>query len=426
MNLYMKESILHYVWLNKLFYASDLRTTDGECVEVLNVGKLNTDAGPDFFNAKIKITDTLWAGNVEIHTRSSDWSRHKHLINKAYDNVVLHVVADADTEVFRTNGTKIPQMVLKYPQEINENYESLLASQKWILCEDKINEVPKIFINTWKSALLAERLAQKTETIQNLLTNSINSWEDAFYVTIAQNFGFGTNSQAFSLLAKSLPQSILAKHKDNLMQIEALLFGQSGLLPDNQADNYVSQLKTEYAFLQKKYNLTPLEASQWKLLRLRPDNFPQVRIAQFAALVQKSSKLFSKVLENHDIKSLRTLFACEPSDFWTTHYTFERKSAKKTKNLSRQTIDILLINTVIPMLFAYAEKRKNQSLKDEVLELLEQIPAEKNAVVAHWTAIGLLSQSAFDTQALLQLKNNYCADKKCLHCRIGHKILARK
>jgi hypothetical protein len=344
------------------------------------------------------------------------------------------VVAIPDEEIFRTNGTKIPQIVLKYPQSINENYENLLASQKWIPCEDKIGEVPEIFINSWKTALHAERLAQKTETIQTLLTNSINSWEDAFYVVVARNFGFGTNAQAFEALAKSLPQSILAKHKDNLLQIEALLFGQSGLLPENQAnknidnytDNYIGQLKTEYSFLQKKYNLTPIDGSQWKLLRLRPYNFPQVRVAQFAALVQNSSKLFSKILENHDINSLRTLFSCEPSDFWKTHYTFEHESTEKTKKISPQTIDILLINTVVPVLFAYAEKRKNQTLKDDALALLEQIPAEKNATVLHWTAVGITAQSAFDTQALLQLKNNYCAEKKCLHCRIGHKILARK
>ncbi|MCL1868438.1 MAG: DUF2851 family protein [Paludibacter sp.] len=420
------EALLHYVWQNKLFYVNNLTTIDGVPVEVINVGKINTDAGPDFFNAKIKIGDTLWAGNVEIHTHASDWKKHNHQANRTYDNVVLHVVIDADAETFRTNGTKIPQMVLKFPNEILQNYTQLFVEKRQIFCENRIKEVPEIVINSWKTALLTERLQQKTAAIFEILFQNKNNWEDTFYTILARNFGFGTNSEPFEQLAKSLPQNILAKHKDNLLQIEALLFGQAGLLPTQNADMYAITLKKEYDFLAQKYNLKAIDSSQWKLLRLRPDNFPHVRIAQFAVLVVQSSKLFSKIVEMPDIAHLRKMFACEPSEFWQTHYRFENLSKRKSKRMSRQSIDILLINTVAPVLFAYAEKRKNDALKNIAFEILEQLPPEKNAVVSYWNTIGVAAHSACDSQALLQLKKHYCDLKKCLHCSIGHKIIAKR
>src|SRR5665647_1107835 len=316
----MKESILHYVWQHKLFTSHDLFTTDGEQVEVIDVGKYNTDAGPDFFNAKIRIGETLWAGNLEIHTRSSDWEKHNHHVDKAYDSVILHVVDAADKDVYRIDGERIPQMILVYPKHIETNYEQLINEQKWIPCADKIRSVPSIFIQSWKNALLTERLEQKMQTISDLLIEKNQHWEEAFYITLARNFGFGTNSQAFEGLAKSLPLSALGKHKDNQFQLEALLFGQAGLLTEDAVDEYASRLKQEYEFLRAKFSLQPLSDSQWKLLRLRPDNFPHVRIAQFAALIHSSSKLFSKIVENPNIDYLRTVFACEPSAYWQTHY----------------------------------------------------------------------------------------------------------
>lgn len=422
----MKESILHYVWQNKLFFTDNIHTTDNVSVEVIDVGKPNFDAGPDFFNSKIRIGDTVWAGNVEIHTNASDWNKHEHQTDKAYDNVILHVVANVDVDVFRTSGEKISQLVLKYPSYINDNYERLISEQKWIPCEDRIAEVPTVFIENWKSALLTERLEQKTASIKTLLANNRQNWEDAFYVVLARNFGFNTNSQAFEQLAKSLPLSILAKHKDQLLQIEALLFGQSGLLPDGTSDQYTVFLKREYDFLRVKYALAPLDKSIWKLLRLRPDNFPQIRIAQFAGLIYQSAKLFSKIIEKPEIKYLRTLFSCETSEYWETHYTFERTSTVRTKKMSRQTVDILLINTVVPFLFCYGESKQNQTLRETAISLLEQIPSEKNIIISKWRQIGVTSQSAYDSQALLQLKKHYCDDKKCLWCRIGHKIVAKK
>jgi len=419
----MKESILHYVWQHKLFTAHDLSTTNGELVEVIDVGQYNTDAGPDFFNAKIRIGDTLWAGNVEIHTRSTDWNKHNHQLDKAYDSVILHVVDFADVDVYRIDGAQIPQLKLVYPKYIETNYEKLKSEQKWIPCEDKIGLVPDIFIQSWKTALLTERLESKMLAITNLLSENNQHWEETFYITLARNFGFGTNSQAFESMAKSIPLSVLGKHKDQLFQLEALLFGQAGLLNEGIMDEYTAKLKLEYEFLRSKFALQPIEASQWKLLRLRPDNFPHVRIAQFAALIHSSSKLFSKMVDNPNVDYLKSIFACKPSSYWQTHYLFAHESAKKSKNLGNQSINGILINTVVPFLFCYAHQKNIQDMKDKALQILEQIPGERNAIVSGWQELGLTTESAYDSQALLQLKKQYCDEKKCLRCRIGHKVL---
>jgi hypothetical protein len=422
----MKESILHYIWQNKLFTAHDLRTTAGESVEVIDIGRFNTNAGPDFFNAKIKIADTLWAGNVEIHSHSADWRKHNHQDDKAYDSVILHVVAEVGEDVYRVDGERIPQLKLIFPALIETNYEQLISEQKWIPCADKIGLVPDIFIQSWKNALLTERLEQKMQAIEQLLSDNNQHWEEAFYITLARNFGFGTNNQAFESLAKSLPMSVLGKHKDSLFQLEALLFGQSGLLQNTETGEYVTKLRKEYQFLQAKFELLPITGSQWKLLRLRPDNFPYIRIAQFAALIHTSSKLFSKIVENPNIDYLKQLFQCETSDYWKTHYLFSSESPEKSKKLGNQSINTILINTVVPFMFCYASQKGNEELKESALQLLEKIPAERNSIITGWQNLGILSESAFDSQALIQLKKQYCDEKKCLRCRIGHKVLTLK
>lgn len=419
----MKESILHYIWQQKLFNRHELKTCTGETVEVIDTGRLNTDAGPDFFNAKIKIADTVWAGNIEIHTRASDWHKHNHQNDKSYDNVILHVVKLADMEVQRTTGEQIPQMELIYPADIECRYEELIATQKWIPCADKISDVPDIFIQSWKNALLTERLEQKMKAIQQLLDENNQHWEETFYIILARSFGFNTNSHAFEKLAMSLPLSVIGKHKNDLFQIEALLFGQSGLLNGDFNDDYSIKLRKEYHFLQSKFNLKPIQVESWKLLRLRPDNFPHIRIAQFAALIHHSSKLFSKIIENPDISYLNEIFKTEPSQYWKTHYLFGNESAPKMKKLGMNSIHSLIINTVVPFLFCYAYQKNNQDLKDKALSLLEKIPAEKNAVINGWKNTGIIIQTAYDSQAFLQLKKLYCDEKKCLRCRIGHKVL---
>jgi len=419
----MKESILHYVWQNRLFTDHDLKTTDGEKLDVIDVGRINTDGGPDFFNAKIRIGKTLWAGNVEIHTCSTEWYRHNHQSDKAYDSVILHVVLHADCDIYRGDGDNIPQLELDYPARIETNYDLLLSEQKWIPCSDKINLVPSIFIQSWKSALLTERLEQKMNSIEQLLLENNQYWEDAFYITLARSFGFGTNSQAFESLAKSLSISVLGKHKDDLLQLEALLFGQAGLLNPDKQDDYCIKLKREYDFLRVKYGLNPLACSQWKLLRLRPDNFPHVRIAQFAALIHTSTKLFSKIVEDPEIESLRKLFETKPSQYWESRYLFTNESTLHVKKLGAQSINGIIINTVVPFLFCYANHKNNEVLKSKALQMLEKIQAEKNAILTGWNRLGINAENAFDSQALIQLKKQYCDEKKCLRCRIGHKVL---
>lgn len=420
----MKESILHYVWQFRLFSMQEMKTTDGQPVEVIDVGRPNTDAGPDFFNAKIKIGDTRWAGNVEIHSQSSDWQKHGHEKDKAYDNVILHVVGRADADVSRTNGELIPQLELAVPEHIRQNYSELLAAKKWIPCEDKISEIQPFWISSWKNALLFERLERKSLDIELLLEQTANHWEEAFYISLARSFGFGTNSQAFEMLAKSLPVNLLAKHKDDLKLLEAMLFGQAGLLEEESADEYQEFLKEEYFFLRSKYRLMPIDASNWKLLRLRPDNFPHIRLAQFASLVHGSAKLFSKILAADKIEDLRKLFVVEVSDYWKNHYLFGTESPFSKKQIGKSSIDILIINTVVPFLFTHAEKFGG--IPEKAIEVLEKIPAENNSIVKKWNELGFLSENAFDSQAYLQLKKNYCDEKKCLQCRVGHKLLSRK
>ena len=422
----MKESILHYVWQNKLFTSHDLHTTDGEKLEVVDVGRKNTDGGPDFFNAKIRIGETLWAGNVEIHTSSSEWYRHNHHIDRTYDTVILHVVLQADAEVNRGDGERIPQLVLVYPAQIDLNYEQLFSEQKWIPCSDKIGLVPTIFIQSWKCALLTERLEQKMNSIEKLLIENNQHWKEAFYITLARNFGFGTNSQAFESLAKSISISVLGKHKDNIIQLEALLFGQAGLLNPEESDQYSIDLKKEYDFLKIKYGLQPIDGSQWKLLRLRPDNFPHVRIAQFAGLIHASTKLFSKIVENPEIEFMEKLFESEPSAYWNTSYLFAHKSTLHIKKLGVQSIYGIIINTIVPFLFCFANYKNNEELKIKALQLLEKVPAENNSIVSGWHKLGMETENAYDTQALIQLKKLYCDEKNCLRCRIGHKVLTLK
>ncbi|MDR3706153.1 MAG: DUF2851 family protein [Paludibacteraceae bacterium] len=424
----MNEKFLHYIWQNKLFEAHSLQTIDGKKVDVIDVGRLNTDAGPDFFNAKLKIDDTLWAGNVEIHRNASDWIKHKHHTDKVYDSVILHVVQHDDAPIYRLNGELIPQIMLHYPTEIEQRYESLLANQKWIACEEKLKQVDSLFIDSWLTACLTERLSQKTEVIFNLLVQNKNNWEEAFYITLARNFGFGTNSDTFERLAKLLPLSYLGKHKDNLFQIEALLFGQSGLLfsSKKEPDEYQLSLEKEYRFLQAKFELKPIDGSLWKMLRLRPTNFPHVRLAQFASLIHNSSKLFSKIIENPEFELIEPLFECNPSEYWTTHYLFGEESTPRGKKLGKSAIHVILINTVVPFIFCYGKSKQNEELQETALNLLEKIPAERNSVIAGWQVAGITASSAFDSQSLLQLKKCYCDEKKCLQCRIGHKVLSRK
>ncbi len=424
--IYMPEEFLQYIWENRLFYNESLNSTSGEIIEIIKPGKRNHDAGPDFFNAKIRIEETTWAGNVEIHVKASDWNKHRHQNDKAYDNVILHVVEDADTEITRTNGETIPTLVLKYPNHLAKNYRQLLEAKTWIPCENQFHKIDPIVLQLGFNRLMIERLESKTEEILLRLKQNNNNWNETFYQMLARMFGFKVNAVPFELLAKSLPTNVLGKHRDNLFQLEALLFGNAGLLNSQLlGDTYFLQLREEFSFLYKKYNLKPIDGHLWKFLRLRPVNFPTVRIAQLAALMHDTESLLSKILETNDIEQLKQYFKVKASVYWDSHYNFNKKSKRKTeKELGDSSAQILIINVVIPFLFVYGDKQNKPHLKNRALDFLEQLPSESNSIIRKWEKLGINSRSAFESQALLQLKNHYCEAKKCLNCHIGVKLVS--
>ncbi len=421
----MPEEFLQYIWENRLFTHENQQTANGEPLEIINVGKRNTDSGPDFFNARVKIDSTVWVGNIEIHRFASDWGRHNHNTDDAYNNVILHVAEVFDKPVYRNNGEEIPAMVLKYPAALKTNYQKLLDAKTWIACQSQFHKIDPIILQLGFNRLMIERLEEKTTEILNRLQQNNNDWNETFYQELARMFGFKVNAIPFEMLAKSLPVGILAKHKSSLFQLEALLFGNSGLLNEQLlGDDYYINLRNEYSFLYKKYQLKGIESHLWKFMRLRPGNFPTIRISQFAALIHKSHGLFSKILEIESLEELKKLFEVQASEYWNSHYSFNKNSVRNSvKELGENSINTLIINIVIPFLFVYGEKQNKESLKNRSLEFLEQLPAEENSVIEKWKSLGVEARSAFESQALLQLKNKYCELKKCLNCQIGVKLV---
>jgi hypothetical protein len=421
----MTEDFLHYLWKFKLINTQKLKSTSEEHLEILKPGEHNTDSGPDFFNAKIKIGNTVWVGNIEIHTHASDWEKHNHTNDKAYNNVILHVVHVADKQIERNNGEAITTLELKnrFDEKLYVNYLNFKNSSDWIPCAKHIPKTPPLILNATIDKLLAERLERKSKSILESLALNKNNWEETFYHHLARNFGFKTNAEPFELLAKSTPLTVLAKHKSSLLQIEALLFGQAGFLNEHFEDKYLQALQNEYVLLKHKFKLSAIEKHLWKFLRLYPANFPTIRIAQFANLIYNSSHLFSKIIEAETIEKIQKLFNSETSEYWQTHYTFEKQTIKKFKSLGQQSIDIILINTIVPFLFVYGKEFKEEKYIERALIFLENITAEKNTITKNWEKIGIKAESAYQSQALIQLKNEYCSNKKCLQCSIGNYLL---
>ncbi len=419
----MEEKILYFIWKYKLYNKNKLQTSQGLGLEIHNPGIQNFDSGPDFTNAKIKIGDTLWAGNVEIHVKASDWYAHKHQNDKAYNNVILHVVFDCDKEVCNQKNEKIPTLELKPDKMLLEKYEELIKNNKILSCSDDLNLLENFRLKLWLNNMLFERLSEKTEIIKQKLSRNKNNWEETFYQIIARNFGFKLNAEPFERLAAGLPLKYLAKHHDNLLQIEALLFGQAGFLADDFNNDYYLRLQKEYLHLANKFSLKPIEKYNWKFLRTRPGNFPTIRIAQFAQLIYQSTSLFSKIIDSDRISQVKTLFDVKASNFWKNHYTFAKLSAAKEKTLGESSIDNILINTVIPFLFLYGEAKDNQHLKDKAINWLEEIKPENNKITKMWTEAGVKIPNAFFSQAIIQQTNNYCKYARCLDCGIGTEIL---
>jgi len=420
----MTEDFLQYIWQHRLYLSECNLTVEGELVEPLQPGQPNTNSGPDFTDARVRIDDTVWAGCVEIHLRSSDWERHGHHTDPAYNNVVLHVVYQHDADTYNARRQKIPVMELHFNPRYFDNYNRLVDSKARIACHEEPCKLDEFSLVSWIERLAIERLEQKSEAIMQSYASIGNHWEETLYQRLARNFGFSLNALPFESLAKALPLNILLKHRDHLQQIEALLFGQAGMLVDEQiADTHYTELRKEYLYLQKKYNLAPIDKFLWKFLRLRPINFPTLRIAQFAALIHRNEHLFSQIMEAKSVDTFESLFDLQASAYWDTHYVFGKESPKRNKTFGKSSIHTVLINTVAPFLFVYGKARGKDDFCTRAVDLLEKLPHEKNSIIARWEVLGVCIPDAFTSQALLQLDNEYCQRKRCLYCAIGNKIV---
>lgn len=401
----MPEIVLHYIWEHCLWAGFAQQTTDGQPVEILSVGEHNRDAGPDYSHAHVKIGDREWVGNIEIHVCSSDWIKHRHHLDKAYDNVILHVVRTADKPIYNSRGDLIPQCELQYPSDkdylsaLFQSAQQMDSAVARIGCAEQLVHDPGLLTEGWRKTLLRKRLECKRSSITRLLEITKGSWEHALYISLARNFGFHTNSLPFEQLAINTPLSYLQKHRNNLFQLTALLMGQAGLIQE-------PELQKEYDFLRAKFGLTPMDGSVWKHARMRPQNSPELRIHQFAQLMYQSENLLSKILDTNDLKDLRALFAVE--------------------NMGSSSIDILLINTVIPYKYAYALHRNHSAQAEAAMMLMEKIPAENNTIIRQWRVLGQEIHNAADTQALLHLYQNYCQHHECINCEVGYQIFQDK
>lgn len=421
----MKEDFLHYVWRHQLFLKSNLQSTEFNKIEIVFPGNYNTNSGPDFLNAKIKIDAILWAGNVEIHVKSSDWYVHQHEKDSNYDSVILHIVWEEDVDVFTKDNLRLPTINLSklVAKDLLFNYQKLYSKeQRWILCEKSINIIDSFVFENWKERLFFERLEEKSMLIQQLLNDSNFDYEAVLFKLLAKNFGLKTNAEAFLNLANSVDFAIIRKLQNDEFQLQALFFGQAGFLEKTSEEQYVVDLKTEYEFLKHKFKLAPIHNGQFQFFRMRPTNFPTIRIAQLVSLYHKHQNLFSKLMVTTDIKEMYELFSIELNDFWKTHYTFQKKGLKSAKNITKPFVDLLLINTVIPLKFNYLKSR-GEVEEAELLTLIQQLKPEQNSIISKFKDLEIHSKNAFETQALLQLKNNYCAKKRCLQCAIGNSLL---
>lgn len=423
----MNESFLHYIWQFQYFDKANLKTQQGEQVSIFKTGWLNTNAGPDFSGAKIRIGDLDWVGNVEIHQKASDWIAHSHTQDKAYENVILHVVWEVDELIKRMDGSVIPTIELRgrVDEGLLKTYKKLVNSATAIPCEKSFPSVSELIKLSMLEKSLLQRLENKAIDVERLLQTNGGDWQETTYQLLAKNFGFKTNSEPFFQLAKSLPYKIIAKHSSNLLQLEALLFGQAGMLETKTKDEYISSLFQEYSFLAQKYSLreSRLNSSQWKFLRLRPANFPTLRIAQFASLIASRKGLFSKFIETDSFQALQSILSVSPSDYWRSHFHFARKSKSEVHLFGQTSKENVIINTIVPLLVAYGRTKDDQRFVDRAMDILQHIPAEANKITRTWTALGVSIKSSFDSQALIEQYNNLCQKRNCLNCVVGVSLL---
>lgn len=422
----MDEKLLQYIWQHKLFDSTDCRTSQNEKITILSVGELNLNSGPDFYNAKILINSTLWVGCVEIHIKASDWYKHNHQDDMAYNNVVLHVVYENDKEILLPNNALVPTLALQplISEKIIQTYTSFLKSKENIPCTYQFSQIDSFRLFAWLDRMLIDRLEEKTETVALILKQCNQNQEEAFYQFLSYYFGFTINNLPFQLLAKSLPLYYLAKHKNNLFQIESLLFGQAGLLDAEFQEEYPRKLKKEYEFLKQKFDLKKkCTKEMWKFAKTYPSGFPSIRIAQLSALIHQSSALLSKIMEAADVNEIRNWFCVPLNAYWETHYMFDSLSSKKSKHMGELAIHTLIINAVLPFMYQVGKIRNSQEIKNKVVQFYEDIPIENNKISREFQLLRDDFNNAFHSQALIQLKKKYCDAKACLHCGIGLYLL---
>jgi hypothetical protein len=422
----MQESFLHYVWQFQYFGKEALTTSDGEKLNILHPGFANKDSGPDFSNGRITLGQVQWNGHIEIHVKTSEWMLHNHQQDEAYNNVILHVVWENDKPAYRKDGTEIPTLELKnrVKEDLILKYSSLHQSPVDIPCQNQIQEVNKLTFLSMLDRALMQRLQLKSQTVQKLLIFNNNDWEETAYQVLAKNFGFKVNSESFLELSKRLPYKVLLKHKNNIQQIEALLFGMAGFLTVENEDEYYNFLKREYNFLKIKYRLNKeMNGMEWKFLRLRPANFPTIRIAQFATLINSTPNLFSFFINSSEFKDIVDNFRIQQSPYWKAHYLFGKKSKSKIPGLGMSSIDNIITNTIVPLLVAYSRYNDTEEFIDKAIKFLEALPKEENHILNNWKDIGIHVKNAYDSQALLELYNNFCKPKKCLSCNIGTALI---
>lgn len=417
---------MQYVWQYRLIHTVKLVTVDGQRIEVINPGSINTDAGPDFFNADIKIDGQQWVGNIEFHVRASDWYRHKHDKDPAYDSVILHVVEHDDSPVFRTTGEKIPQMELKCARDLNVHYSALTGTAPSSLsCAIHLPSIPSIYITDWIIALAHQRLQQKVETLASIASAMNGDWDSASYIFLARSLGFGKNADPFERLARATPLPFLRKHADNQSALEAILFGQAGLIAkdDTDSDSYTKALRRDYDFYRSKFNLTTPGQLGWKFARMHPQNFPYRRVAYLAAIIHKGILYPERFHYDDTLEVIRERLRIDLKGYWSNHYSFVGNPTPFPIQMSRSSLDLIIINAIVPVLYAWGIKNKEQWRIDKALELMSELKPENNTLVRMFTDRGIKCPDALTSQGLIQLRRNYCELRKCLMCRIGHRIL---
>jgi hypothetical protein len=422
----MQEDLLQYIWQFQYFNSSELLTSIGETIQIVHPGSHNSNQGPDFTGAKIKINKTLWAGNVELHINSSDWNLHNHSADSNFNSIILHVVWNHDATIRDNNGNDLPTFELKnrVSKLLLDKYRELMENSYFIPCEGQVRQVNELTLSSWKHRLVAERLITKSGRILSVLSETNFHWEETFWWLIAANFGLTVNTDFFQRIAKTLPVAILAKHKNRVVQIEALLFGQAGLLNSEFNEKYPLMLQKEYRFYQKKYKLKPIDGELF-FLRMRPANFPTIRLAQLSVLIHESEHLFSKVKETSSLKEVKQMLDVTANDYWHYHYMFDQGSEYREKTLGMQMINNIIINTIVPVLFAYGVHHGEPVYKDRAIKWLDELSAEKNSLTKGFENLNFSNKSALDSQALIELKNKYCNNRLCLQCAIGNALLKR-